>query len=126
MMDDYTLPFWIHLAVVTVIVGGFVKKILASHLSAGPTLMAWLGATVLVERLWEFCLPALLLLGLLCCVYAAAGTGPLPAPLPARGRAVLITGRSCSSESCWFPADVSIWSGSKRAGGSPVVGLRWI
>ncbi|KAM6943468.1 11-beta-hydroxysteroid dehydrogenase type 2 [Xenentodon cancila] len=94
MMDDYTLPFWIYLAVLTVFVGGVMKKILASHLSAGPTLVAWLGATVLVDRLWAFCLPALLLLllSLVCCIYAAFRTGPPPATLPAHGKAILITG----------------------------------
>ncbi|XP_023187874.1 corticosteroid 11-beta-dehydrogenase isozyme 2-like [Xiphophorus maculatus] len=93
-MDDYNLPFWIYLAVVTVFVGGAMKKILASHLSAGPTLVAWLGATVLVERLWAFCLPAVLLLVLLavvCCVRSGSGTGPPPGP-PAEGKAVFITG----------------------------------
>ncbi|XP_032417498.1 corticosteroid 11-beta-dehydrogenase isozyme 2-like [Xiphophorus hellerii] len=93
-MDDYNLPFWIYLAVVTACVGGAMKKILASHLSAGPTLVAWLGATVLVERLWAFCLPAVLLLVLLvvvCCVRSGSGTGPPPGP-PAEGKAVFITG----------------------------------
>ncbi|XP_017291931.1 corticosteroid 11-beta-dehydrogenase isozyme 2 [Kryptolebias marmoratus] len=95
MMDDYTLPFWVHLAVVTVIVGGAMKKVLASHLSAGPTLVAWLGATVLVERLWAFCLPALLLLvpfGLVYLLYSRSRTGPPPTILPAEGKAVFITG----------------------------------
>uniref|UniRef100_A0A3B3Z4D3 Uncharacterized protein n=2 Tax=Poecilia mexicana TaxID=48701 RepID=A0A3B3Z4D3_9TELE len=94
-MDDYNLPFWIYLAVVTVFVGGAMKKILASHLSAGPTLVAWLGATVLVERLWAFCLPAVLLLVLLAVVYCVrsnSGTGPPPGP-PAQGKAVFITGK---------------------------------
>ncbi|XP_041806727.1 corticosteroid 11-beta-dehydrogenase isozyme 2 [Chelmon rostratus] len=94
MMDDYTLPFWIYLGVLTVFIGGAMKKILASHLSAAPPLVAWLGATVLVERLWAFCLPAVLLLallGLACCLYSAARTGPQPA-LPAHGKAVFITG----------------------------------
>lgn len=93
-MDDYTLPFWIYLGVLTVFIGGAMKKILASHLSAAPPLVAWLGATVLVERLWAFCLPAVLLLallGLACCLYSAARTSPQPA-LPAHGKAVFITG----------------------------------
>ncbi|XP_070780964.1 11-beta-hydroxysteroid dehydrogenase type 2 [Enoplosus armatus] len=95
MMDDYTLPFWIYLGVLIVFVGGAMKKILASHLSAAPPLVAWLGATVLVERLWAFCLPAVLLLvllGLVCCLYSVARPGPPPATLPAHGKAVLITG----------------------------------
>ncbi|XP_044049785.1 corticosteroid 11-beta-dehydrogenase isozyme 2 [Siniperca chuatsi] len=95
MMDHYTLPYWIYLAVLTVFVGGAMKKILASHLSSAPPLVAWLGAIVLVERLWASCLPAVLLLvllGLACCFYSAARTGPPPAALPAHGKAVLITG----------------------------------
>ncbi|XP_067465247.1 11-beta-hydroxysteroid dehydrogenase type 2 [Thunnus thynnus] len=95
MMEDFTLPFWIYLCILTMLVGGLMKKILASHLSAAPTLVAWLGATVLVERLWAFCLPAALLLallGLACCLYSAAKTGALHAALPAQDKAVLITG----------------------------------
>eukprot|EP00064_Thunnus_orientalis_P021408 superscaffoldBa00006473_g21571 len=93
-MEDFTLPFWIYLCILTMLVGGLMKKILASHLSAAPTLVAWLGATVLVERLWAFCLPAALLLallGLACCLYSAAKTGALHAALPAQDKAVLIT-----------------------------------
>ncbi|XP_028257079.1 11-beta-hydroxysteroid dehydrogenase type 2 [Parambassis ranga] len=92
MMDDYTLPFWIYLGVLTVFVGGAMKKILASHLSAASTLVAWLGATVLVERLWPFCLPAVLLVLLAVCLYYATRSSPLPSALPAHGKAVFITG----------------------------------
>lgn len=95
-MEDFTLPYWIYLCIITMFVGGVLKKILASHLSAASTLVAWLGATVLVERLWAFCLPALLLLallGLTCCIYFAVRTATLPAALPAKGKAVLITGK---------------------------------
>ncbi|XP_068608341.1 11-beta-hydroxysteroid dehydrogenase type 2 [Brachionichthys hirsutus] len=90
-MDDYTLPSWIYLAVLMVFVGGALKKVLWSHLSATPPLLAWLGATVLVERLWALCLPGvLLLLSLGCVLYAATRTPP--AALPAHGKAVFITG----------------------------------
>ncbi|KAM8894544.1 11-beta-hydroxysteroid dehydrogenase type 2 [Spinachia spinachia] len=97
MMDDYTFPLWIYLGVLAVLVGGAMKRLLASHLGTAPPLVAWLGATVLAERLWSFCLPAallLVLLGLACCLYSAARTGPAPrgAALPARGKAVLVTG----------------------------------
>ncbi|KAM7405575.1 hypothetical protein PAMP_000015 [Pampus punctatissimus] len=71
------------------------KKILGSHLSATPTMVAWLGATVLVERLWALCLPAVLLLALpvlACCLYSAARTGTPPAALLPKDKAVLITG----------------------------------
>ncbi|KAF7641800.1 hypothetical protein LDENG_00272100 [Lucifuga dentata] len=94
-MEDCTLPFWIYLAVLAVFVGRAMKKVLACHVSAAPTLVAWLGATVLVERLWTFCLPAVLLLAAMLavtwCLYCR--TGPLPATmLPAQGRAVFVTG----------------------------------
>ncbi|XP_053284306.1 11-beta-hydroxysteroid dehydrogenase type 2 [Pleuronectes platessa] len=95
MMDDYTLPFWIYLGVLAVFVGGAMKKILASHLSTAPTLVAWLGVTVLAERLWAFCMPALLLLmllGLVWCLHATTRTRPPPPPLSAQGKAVFITG----------------------------------
>ncbi|XP_062417944.1 11-beta-hydroxysteroid dehydrogenase type 2 isoform X3 [Pungitius pungitius] len=97
MMDDYTFPFWIYLGVLAVFVGGAMKRLLASHLGAAPPLVAWLGATVLAERLWSICLPAALLLallGLACCLYSATKPGPAPpgAALPAHGKAVLITG----------------------------------
>lgn len=108
-MEDYTLPFWIYLCVLTVFIGGAMKKILASHLSTAPTLVAWLGATVLVERLWAFCLPAVLLLvllGLACCIYLAARTRPPPAALPAHGKAVFITGKSHSGVSDWKKSGV--------------------
>ncbi|XP_059211564.1 11-beta-hydroxysteroid dehydrogenase type 2 isoform X3 [Centropristis striata] len=91
-MEDYTLPFWIYLAVLTVFVGGAMKKLLASQLSAAPSLVAWLGATVLVERVWALCLPAVLLLLLLLACFLYFRTRPPPAALPARGKAVLITG----------------------------------
>uniref|UniRef100_G3PZU8 11-beta-hydroxysteroid dehydrogenase type 2 n=1 Tax=Gasterosteus aculeatus aculeatus TaxID=481459 RepID=G3PZU8_GASAC len=98
MMDDYTFPSWIYLGVLAVFVGGAMKRLLASHLGPAPPLVAWLGATVLAERLWSFCLPAALLLallGLACCLYSAARTGLARpgAALPARGKAVLVTGR---------------------------------
>lgn len=94
-MEDYTLPFWIYLAIVTVFIGGAMKKILASHLNTTSTVVAWLGATVLVERLWAFCLPAMLLpvlFGITFCIYYATKTSQPQAMLPAHGKAVIITG----------------------------------
>ncbi|KAM7424804.1 hypothetical protein PAMA_000929 [Pampus argenteus] len=95
MMEVFSLPFWIYFCILTVLVGGLMKKILGSHLSAAPTLVAWLGVTVLVERLWALCLPAVLLLALpvlACCLYSAARTGTPPAALLPKDKAVLITG----------------------------------
>lgn len=94
-MEDYTLPFWIYLVIVTVFIGRAMKKILASHLNTTSTVVAWLGATVLVERLWAFCLPAMLLLvlfGITFCIYYATKTSQPRAMLPAHGKAVIITG----------------------------------
>ncbi|XP_056269680.1 LOW QUALITY PROTEIN: 11-beta-hydroxysteroid dehydrogenase type 2 [Pseudoliparis swirei] len=62
-MDGYALPFWIYLGVLSVLVGGAMKKMLASHLGPAPPLVAWLGAAVLAERLWAVCPPVALLLG---------------------------------------------------------------
>lgn len=98
MIENYNIPFWIYLAVVSMFVGGAMKKILACHLSVGPTLVAWLGATVLVERLWGFCLPVISLLVLLAAmgwIYSRSRTVQLP-NLPAQGKAVFITGKGGS------------------------------
>ncbi|XP_004066855.1 corticosteroid 11-beta-dehydrogenase isozyme 2 [Oryzias latipes] len=95
MMDNYALPFWVYLAALTVFVCGAMKRILAFHLSVGPTLMAWLGATLLVEQLWVFCMPVLLLLallGLACYLYSACRTGPPQTALSGQGKTVFITG----------------------------------
>ncbi|XP_029353538.1 11-beta-hydroxysteroid dehydrogenase type 2 [Echeneis naucrates] len=95
MMEEHTLSFWIYLGVLSMFVFGATKKILASYLSPAPTLVAWLGATVLVERLWTSCLPPLLVLVLFaitCCLYAATRIVLQPATLPAHGKAVFITG----------------------------------
>lgn len=39
-MEDYALSFWIYMGVMSVFVGGVVKKTLASHISAMPSLVA--------------------------------------------------------------------------------------
>lgn len=94
-MEDYTLPFVIYLCVLTVFLGGAVKKILASQLSGASTFMAWLGATVLAERLYAVCLPAALVLGLvgtgvwLCRNWRAKAREQLLSP---DGKAVFVTG----------------------------------
>lgn len=96
-MEDYILPVWIYLAVLTVFVAGAMKKVLACHVSTMPTLVAWLGATVLVERLWTFCLPAILLVAAVLAVagYLYCRRSDSPAiMLSAQGKAVFITGKS--------------------------------
>ncbi|KPP59949.1 corticosteroid 11-beta-dehydrogenase isozyme 2-like [Scleropages formosus] len=75
------------------LVGGAMRKMLATPMSAAPTLAAWLGVAVLVERLCSLGLPAMLALVTLtavCCLIPGR-TPPAP-PLPTEGRAVFITG----------------------------------
>jgi hypothetical protein len=43
-MEDYL--DWIYMGVMSAFVGGAMKKVLASHVSAAPTVVAWLGANV--------------------------------------------------------------------------------
>uniref|UniRef100_A0A6Q2Y4V6 11-beta-hydroxysteroid dehydrogenase type 2 n=1 Tax=Esox lucius TaxID=8010 RepID=A0A6Q2Y4V6_ESOLU len=84
---------WIYMGVMSVFVGGAVRKFLASHISAAPTVVAWLGVTLVVEKLWSHSVPAVLALGAICvacCLYSAK-TAPAPV-LPVEGKAVLITG----------------------------------
>ena len=98
-MEDYALSFWIYMGVMSVFVGGVVKKTLASHISAMPSLVAWLAATVLLERLCTLCMPAFLALAGLCaacCLYSSR-QATLDASLPTEGKAVLITGKSISA-----------------------------
>lgn len=77
-------------------VGGAVKKVLASHISAVPSLVAWLAATMLLERLCSLCLPAFLALAGLCaaayCLHGSRQTS-LATSLPTEGKAVFITGK---------------------------------
>ncbi|KAL2088409.1 hypothetical protein ACEWY4_015308 [Coilia grayii] len=93
-MEDYELSFWIYVGVMSVFVGGVVKKILASHISAVPSLVAWLAATMLLERLCTLCLPAFLALAGLCAAYCLFGSrqATLATSLPTEGKAVFITG----------------------------------
>ncbi|XP_062405350.1 11-beta-hydroxysteroid dehydrogenase type 2 [Sardina pilchardus] len=94
-MEGCALSFWIYMGVMSVFVGGVVKKVLASHISAMPSLVAWLAATVLLERLCTLCLPAFLVLAGLCaacCLYSSRQAPNLAASLPTEGKAVLITG----------------------------------
>uniref|UniRef100_W5MNI2 11-beta-hydroxysteroid dehydrogenase type 2 n=1 Tax=Lepisosteus oculatus TaxID=7918 RepID=W5MNI2_LEPOC len=92
-MEEYALSFWIYMGVMSVFVGGAMKKILASHISAVPTLVVWLGLLVLLERLCTLCLPAVLGLAVLC---AGCGLitrkGSAAQTLPTEGKAVFITG----------------------------------
>ncbi|MBN3321049.1 DHI2 dehydrogenase, partial [Atractosteus spatula] len=91
-MEEYALSFWIYMGVMSVFVGGAMKKILASHISAAPTLVVWLGLLVLLERLCTLCLPAVLGLAVLC---AGCGLitrkGSAAQTLPTEGKAVFIT-----------------------------------
>ncbi|KAL4613065.1 corticosteroid 11-beta-dehydrogenase isozyme 2-like isoform X1 [Arapaima gigas] len=88
-MEEFALSFWIYMGVMSVFVGGAMQKMLAAHIRAAPTLVAWLGATVLLERLCSLWLPGALLLALLgaaCCLFSPQRR------LPAEGKVLLITG----------------------------------
>lgn len=95
-MEDCALSFWIYMGVMSMFVGGAVKKVLASHISAVPSLVAWLAATMLLERLCSLCLPAFLALAGLCaaayCLHGSRQTS-LATSLPTEGKAVFITGK---------------------------------
>ncbi|KAK2819862.1 hypothetical protein Q7C36_021508 [Tachysurus vachellii] len=92
-MDAYALSFWIYMGVLSVFVGGTLKKFLATHVSAVPSLVAWLGATLLVERLCAICMPAVLALAVFCatCWLYSLWAAP-PLVLSVEGKAVFITG----------------------------------
>ncbi|XP_062845468.1 11-beta-hydroxysteroid dehydrogenase type 2 [Trichomycterus rosablanca] len=92
-MDIYAISFWIYMGVMSVLVGGTLKKFLASHIRAMPSLVAWLGATLLVERLCTLCMPAVLALAVICatCWLYSLWASPPPV-LPVESKAVLITG----------------------------------
>ncbi|KAM9817344.1 11-beta-hydroxysteroid dehydrogenase type 2 [Neosynchiropus ocellatus] len=90
-MEDFSLPSWIYLCVVALMVGGVVKKVVASHLSAVSSVMAWLSATVLAERL-PVALLLPVLLGLTCGICWVARRRPRHVHMAAHGKAVIITG----------------------------------
>ncbi|MBN3299363.1 DHI2 dehydrogenase, partial [Amia calva] len=92
-MEEYALSFWIYMGVMSVFVGGAMKKILASHISAAPSLLVWLGLLLVLERLCSLCLPALLGLAVLCAACClVSGRSSAAQTLSAEGKAVFITG----------------------------------
>lgn len=93
-MEDYAVSFWIYIAVMSIFVCGAVKKFLASHIGAMPSVVAWLCATLLVERLCALCMPAVLARLVLCVSCWLYFTWATPKPsLPVEGKAVFITGK---------------------------------
>ncbi|XP_059368163.1 11-beta-hydroxysteroid dehydrogenase type 2-like [Carassius carassius] len=92
-MEDCAVSFWIYIGVMSILVGGAMKKFLAFHIGAMPSMMAWLGATLLVERLCALCMPAVLARLILCVSCWLYFTWATPKPLlPVEGKAVFITG----------------------------------
>ncbi|XP_051511319.1 11-beta-hydroxysteroid dehydrogenase type 2 isoform X2 [Myxocyprinus asiaticus] len=92
-MEDCAVSFWIYIGVMSIFVGGAVKKFLASHMGAMPSVVAWLGATLLLERLCALCMPAVLarlVLCVSCWLYFSWATPK--SSLPVEGKAVFITG----------------------------------
>lgn len=100
-MEEFALSFWIYMGVMSVFVGGVLRKSLAAHIRAAATIVAWLGVTVLVARLYWLSLLGFLLAAVLaaaCCLYAGR-RAPVPG-LPVDSKVVFITGRTpCTSPS---------------------------
>lgn len=93
-MEDYAASFWIYIGVMSFFVCGAVKKFLTSHIGAMPSVLAWLGATLLVERLCVLCMPAVLARLVLCVSCWLYFTWATPKPsLPVEGKVVFITGK---------------------------------
>lgn len=94
-MEDCAVSFWIYIGVMSILVGGAVKKFQAFHIGAMPSVVAWLGATLLVERLCALCMPAVLARLVLCVSCWLYFTWATPKPfLPVEGKAVFITGKT--------------------------------
>ncbi|XP_023666985.1 11-beta-hydroxysteroid dehydrogenase type 2-like [Paramormyrops kingsleyae] len=92
-MKEFALSFWIYMGVMSVFVGGALRKSLAAHIRAAATIVAWLGVTVLVERLYWLSLLGFLLVAVLaaaCCLYAGRSAPVLG--LPTDSKVVFITG----------------------------------
>lgn len=93
-MEDFAVSFWIYIGVMSIFVGGAVKKFLAFNIGAMPSVVAWLGATLLVERLCALCMPAVLARLVLCVCCWLYFTWATPKPsLPVEDKAVFITGK---------------------------------
>nr|ADI60062.1 11 beta-hydroxysteroid dehydrogenase type 2 [Clarias gariepinus] len=92
-MEDYALSFWIYMGVMSVFIGSTLKKFLATHVSVVPSLVAWLGATLLSGE--AVCYVHACCAGtrrLLCpCWFYSLWAAP-PSLLPVEGKAVFITG----------------------------------
>ncbi|KAA0723398.1 Corticosteroid 11-beta-dehydrogenase isozyme 2 [Triplophysa tibetana] len=92
-MEDYAASFWIYIGVMSIFVCGAVKKFLTSHIGAMPSVLAWLCATLLVERLCVLCMPAVLARLVLCVSCWLYFTWATHKPsLPVEGKVVFITG----------------------------------
>lgn len=92
-MEDFAVSFWIYIGVMSIFVGGAVKKFLAFNIGAMPSVVVWLGATLLVERLCALCMPAVLARLVLCVCCWLYFTWATPKPsLPVEDKAVFITG----------------------------------
>lgn len=92
-MEDCAVSFWIYIGVMSILVGGAVKKFLAFRIGAMTSVVAWLGATLLVEKLCALCMPAVLARLAICVSCWLYFTWATPKPfLPVEGKAVFITG----------------------------------
>ncbi|XP_028298910.1 11-beta-hydroxysteroid dehydrogenase type 2 [Gouania willdenowi] len=87
MMDKSAVSIWMYAGMLAMFVGGAMKW----HLSGSLGLLPWLGASMLLERLWT--LPAILLLLVIAATFfLTARIRSSPEALSACGKAVFITG----------------------------------
>ncbi|KAJ3592988.1 hypothetical protein NHX12_005326 [Muraenolepis orangiensis] len=91
-MEEQGLSLWIYVGVLTVMLVWALLRALPHHISSGPVLMACLGASVLMERLWAFWPAALLLLTLGLAWWLRSTRTSQLALLAPEGRAICLTG----------------------------------
>ncbi|CAL8243611.1 unnamed protein product [Lota lota] len=93
-MEEHGLSLWIYIGVLTLMLMGALQRVLPLHLSSGPALVAWLGASMLMERLWAFWPAAMLLLTLTLGLawWLRSTQISQDALLAPEGRAICITG----------------------------------
>ena len=95
-MEEHGPSLWIYVAVLAVMLTGALQRVLPLHCSSWPALVAWLGASVLMERLWALWPAALLTLTLTLALawWLRSARTSQDALLAPEGRAVCITGQS--------------------------------
>ena len=100
-MEEHGLSLWIYVGVLTLMLMGVLQRVLPLHFSSWPALVAWLGASVLMEWLWAFWPAALLILTLTpgLAWWLRSTRISQDALLAPEGRAICITGQSNPKQS---------------------------